>query len=246
MIGDQVDKFYAAVAGGIVMLLLTPAIHPLSKRLEALSRRIYKIKPVSIHVERDPSVIYAGFPRWVGSSVWLPELPDSAPDDPTDWNSWAQGLGGADAYLTVLKITITSRQIATVVVNPPKVRRDSLPIGTPPKGLVATSPVGGAEMDPRRIQINLEMGTAIWVNPDGRPIEARSVTLSSGDVEQFYVYVMAEIGRYSWHLELPVLIDGHREIIRITDGERPFITYGMDGFTEYLWHDDSWKARDSL
>ncbi|MFJ3756609.1 hypothetical protein [Streptomyces sp. NPDC090080] len=239
------DKFYAAVAGGFVMLFIAPMIHPLSKRIEAISRRIYGIQPVSIHVERNPSIIWAGFPRWIGASVWLPSIPGDAPDDPTDWYSWAQQLGGADAYVTVLKITIMSRDSSTVVVDPPKVRRERLPLGDPPKGLIATCPVGGAEMDPKRINVNLAMGTSMWVNPDGDPIKALSLALSPGDVEQFYLYAVADAGRFKWHLELPVLVDGKRAVIKIDDDAKSFMTYGIEGFNEYLWNGGNWKRREA-
>ncbi|MFB8379047.1 hypothetical protein [Streptomyces rubiginosohelvolus] len=238
------DKFYAAVAGGVVMLFLTPMIYPLSKRLEVLSRRIYRIKPVSVYVDRDTSIIWAGFPRWVGASVWLPDFPETAPEDPVDWHSWAVCQGGADAYVTVLKVTISSRELATVVVDPPKVRRETLWIGDPPKGVVATNPVGGAAIDPRRIQINLEMGSAMWINPHGEPIDALGVTLASGDVEQFYIYAVAEQGGYLWRLQLPILVDGKREVLTIDDGGKPFITYGMEGFEEKLWIGEKWLKRE--
>jgi hypothetical protein len=240
------DKFYAAVAGGFVMLFLTPVIHPLSKRLEALSRRIYRIKPVSVHVDRDTSIIWAGFPRWIGASVWLPDFPATAPEDPVDWYSWAANLGGADAYVTVLKVTVASRELTTVVVDPPKVRREMLWLGDPPRGVVATNPVGGAAVEPRRIQIDLEMGSATWVNPHGEPIEALGVTLPSGGVEQFYIYAVAEQGRYLWRLQLPLLIDGQREVMTIDDDGKPFITYGMEGFEERLWTGEEWLKRDDF
>ncbi|WP_208879633.1 hypothetical protein [Streptomyces sp. PBH53] len=240
------DKFYAAVAGGFVMLLLTPVIHPLAKRLELLSRSLYRIKPVSIHVERDPSIVWAGFPNWIGASVWLPELPDSAPSHPTDWYQWARQIGGCDAGMTVLKVTITSRELASVVVDPPKLRYEELAVGNPPKGVIATRPVGGAAIDPRRIQVNLGFGGAMWVNPHGEPIEALSVNLEAGETEQFYLFASAESGRYKWHLELPVLVDGKRKIVKIDDGGQPFITYGVEGFREFLWgEEEGWFDRES-
>ncbi|MFF0714679.1 hypothetical protein ACWEVM_27090 [Streptomyces bauhiniae] len=240
------DKLYAAVAGGFFILLITPIIRPLSNKIEVISQRIYGINPVSINVERDPSIIWAGFSNWIGASVWLPRLPDNAPDDPTDWYSWAQKLGGADAHVSVLKVTIVSRGVSTVVVNPPKVRAESLPISDPPKGLIATNPVGGAEIDPKRIHVNLPMGTAEWVNPDGDPIKALGMALSPGDVEQFHVYAVTQAGRYKWHLELPILIDGKREVIKIDDAGQEFLTYGMEGLGEYFWHDGVWKSRDAF
>ncbi|MFD3542577.1 hypothetical protein ACFWUQ_24235 [Streptomyces sp. NPDC058662] len=239
------DKFYAAVAGAFVMLFLTPMMHPLAKRLEAISRRIYKIKAVAIHIERDPSIIWSGYPNWVGASVWMPELPADAPDHPTDWYNWARPLGGSDARLTVLKVSITSRDTAAILVEPPKIRSLPLPIGDPPKGIVATYPVGGAELNPRRVQVDLEWGAATWVGPEGAPIRALNLSLAPGETEQFHIYAHAAAGRYQWRLELPLLVDGKRLTVRVEDDGEPFITYGSSGFSEYLWHDDQWVAREN-
>ncbi|MFJ6047510.1 hypothetical protein [Streptomyces sp. NPDC092307] len=173
------DKFYAAVAGAFVTLFLTPMVHPLAKRLEAISRRIYKIKPV------------------------------------------------------------------VVLVEPPKIRSLPLPIGDPPKGTVATCPVGGAELNPRRVQVDLERGAATWVNPEGDPIRALNLSPAPGETEQFHIYAHAAAGRYPWRLELPLLVDGKRLTVRVEDDGEPFVTYGSSGFSEYLWHDDQWVARES-
>lgn len=226
-----------------MILFLTPFIRPLSKRLEEFSRRLYGIKPISVHIERDPSIVWAGFPNWIGYSVWLPELPEKAPDHPLDWSAWAKSLGGTDASMTVLKVTITSRELSTVVIDPPRVRFEALPNGTPPKGIVATCRVGGAAVEPRRIQVNLGFGGAMWINADGEPIESVSVTLESGEVEQFYLFTTAEEGRYRWHLDLPIIVDGKRELIRIDDDGSPFVTYGLSGFDELLWDGEEWTAR---
>ncbi|MEU5320418.1 hypothetical protein AB0G67_27260 [Streptomyces sp. NPDC021056] len=245
--GNRLDKFYAAVAGGFVMLLLTPVIQPLAKRLEEISRRIYRVKPIHIHIERDPTIVWAGFPNWIGTSVWLPEHPNSSPPEhPTDWHAWARTLGGADANLTVLKITITSRELASVVVDTPKVRSEQLPLGDPPKGVIATQQTGGAAIDPRRIQVDLDMPYSMWVNPHGEPLEILSLNLSPGETEQFYLYASASVGRHKWHLELPILVDGKRQVIRIDDDGQPFMTYGTEGFENIFWQDGTWKVQDPI
>lgn len=239
------EKFYAAVAGAFVMLFLTAVIHPVSKRLEALSRRWYGVRAISVHVERDPSLVWAGFPNWIAASAWLPELPADAPQHPTDWSMWAKGIGGADAAMTCLKITVTCREMATVVVDPPKLRFEQLPLGEPPKGVVVTCRVGGAAVEPRRIQVDLGSGTTRWTGADGEHMPSLSLALDKGETEQFYLFSSAGAGRYKWHLELPILVDGRREVIRVDDDGAPFVTYGVDGFVEYLWVDDEWIRRDA-
>ncbi|MEV5486905.1 hypothetical protein AB0L47_02600 [Streptomyces bobili] len=228
-----------------MMLFLAAVIHPVSKRLEALSRRWYGVQAVSVHIERDPSIVWAGFPNWIAASAWLPELPAHAPQHPTDWSMWAKGIGGADAAMTCLKITVTCREMVTVVVDPPKLRFEHLPLGEPPKGVVVTCRVGGAAVEPRRIQVDLGFGTTRWVGADGEQMQSLSLALDKGETEQFYLFASASEGRHKWHLELPILVDGKREVIRIDDDGTPFVTYGTDGFTEYLRVDDEWIARDS-
>ncbi|MEV5092999.1 hypothetical protein ACWEQ5_31430 [Streptomyces griseoincarnatus] len=226
------------------MLFLTPLIHPLAKRIEMYSRRIYGINPISVHIERDPSIAWAGNPNWVGTAVWLPELPSGAPpENATDWHAWAKTLGGTDALVAFLRVTITCREPTSVVVNPPKVRRDILPVGNPPKGIISVSQTGGASLTPRRIEVNLDMEAAIWVNEDGRRVEALSLLLEPGDSEQFFIFIKATVGRQQWHLELPVIVDGKREVMRIDDDGRRFILHGGEGMDGHFWVDEKWEIR---
>ncbi|MFZ3595488.1 hypothetical protein [Streptomyces sp. BH104] len=238
------DRVLYLALGGVIMLFLTPLAHPLTKRLESLSRRMYGIKPISIHIERDTSIVWAGHPNWIGAFIWLPSLPSTTPPEhPTDWHSWAQRIGGTDASTTFLKVTITCRESASVVVSPPKIRRDSLPVGSPPKGVILVNPTGGASVTPRRIKIDLDMAYADWIDEDGAPLPTLSLALEAGETEQFYIFAHADVGRYEWHIELPVIVDGRREILRIDDDGKRFITHGTAGLTEYLWRDDQWTRR---
>lgn len=241
------EKVLYIIMGAVAMLLLTPIIHPLSKRLEITSRRFYGISPISVHVERDPAIVWAGFPNWIGAAIWLPELPaDPPPEDPTDWHAWARTAGGADASITYLKVTVTCRESTSVVIDPPKVRRDRLPVEDPPKGVVAICPVGGASITPQRIQINLDMASAHWVDQDGNPMSALSLQLEPGESEQFYIYGTADAQRFEWHIELPLIVDGKRQVKRIDDDGRRFMTHGADNHAEYLWHDGQWKDREAI
>ncbi|MGZ3117974.1 hypothetical protein [Streptomyces sp. H62] len=238
------ERVLYIVLGGFAMLLVTPFIHPLAKRIEILSRRLYRIDPISVHIERDPSIAWSGSPNWVGTAVWLPTLPDNAPpENATDWHTWAKSLGGIDASVAFLRVTITCREPASVVVNPPKVRRDILPVGNPPKGVIAVSPTGGASLTPRRIEVNLDMASAIWVKEDGTPEETLSLLLEPGESEQFLIFVQATVGRQQWHMELPLIIDGKKEVIRIDDDGKRFLIHGGEGMDEHFWVDEKWEAR---
>ncbi|MFI8216729.1 hypothetical protein [Streptomyces sp. NPDC085932] len=236
-----------AVTGALIMLIMTPLFHPLSRKLESISQRIYRIKPVSVHVEADPSVAWAGFPNWIASWVWLPGLPaGSPPEHPTDWHAWASSLGGCDAYVSVLKVTITSRISTTVVVDQPKLRVKEMPTELSRGGVIAANPVGGAALEPRRIEVCPETGTSMWIDEEGQSMGPLSLTLSPGEVEQFYIFTRVDSGFYKWRLDLPVLVDGRRMIVPISgDSDGWFRTCGLDGFEEHIYTDGSWRVADA-
>jgi len=243
-----VAELAIAVSGAMIMLIITPIFHPLSRRLESISQRIYRIKPVSVHVETDPSIAWAGFPNWIASWVWLPRLPDEPPPEhPTDWHAWAQRHGGCDAYTTAVKVTIASRVSTTVVVNQPKLRFESVPTEEWREGVVAVNPVGGAALEPRRIEVLPENGTTMWVDEGGQSIGPLSLTLSPGEVEEFYIFTRVGSGLYKWRLELPVLVDDKRTTVPISGpSEGWFKTCGREGFQEHMYTDGSWQVADSI
>ncbi|MER6715773.1 hypothetical protein [Streptomyces sp. NPDC000877] len=237
-----------AVTGAMIMLIITPIFHPLSRKLESISQRIYRIKPVSVHVETDPSIAWAGFPNWIAAWVWLPRLPDgSPPEHPTDWRNWALNLGGCDAYVTVLKVTITSRTTTTVVVDQPKLRFKKMPAELSRGGVIATNPVGGAALEPRRIEVRPEIGTSMWIDEEGQSIRPLGLTLSPGEVEQFYIFTRVDSGLYEWRLELPVLVDGKRTTVPISGPhEGWFRTCGLEDLKEHVYIDNSWQIVDAV
>ncbi|MFE7644970.1 hypothetical protein [Streptomyces phaeoluteigriseus] len=237
------NDLLTGAVGGLIALTVAAVFQPVMGRLQAVSRRVHRIRPVSVHVETDPSLVWAGFPNWVPAFVWLPERPTGTPPEhPTDWRAWALRRGGADASRTVLKVTVTARETASVVIDSPKLRHEVSPLPQPPPGVVACCPVGGAAVTPRRLQVDLGTGTTMWVEEDGSPLPPLSLTLSPGETEQFLIYVEATSGRCTWHLELPVLVDGKRLLIPVEDGGEPFVTYGLEGFVEHRWCDGAWEA----
>ncbi|MFF8387456.1 hypothetical protein ACF053_28010 [Streptomyces kanasensis] len=236
------DTLLISTVSVLLTLLVTAVFHPLASRLSTVSRRITRIKPLTVHVETDPSLVWAGFPNWVPAFVWLPDPPTGTPPEhPTDWYAWARARGGADAAQTVLKVTVTARELASVVIECPKLRHEFEPLDDPPAGCVACCPTGGAAVTPRRIQVDLGLGTTTWVDDGGSPIGPVTLTLSPGETEQFLVFVHAHSGRNEWHLELPVLVDGKRQMIPLRDKGERFVTYGPEGFDEYRWSDGGWE-----
>ncbi|MGW4345213.1 hypothetical protein ACWEL8_09055 [Streptomyces sp. NPDC004690] len=142
-------------------------------------------------------------------------------------------------------MTVTAREKTSVVIESPKVRQESQPIHEP-RGVIALHPVGGAAITPRRLQVDLGMGTTMWVDEDGSPIPPLSLSLSPGETEQFLIFVNPQPGRNQWHLELPVLLDGKRLLLPIKDKGKRFTTYGVDGFDMYRWYNGEWERQDQL
>lgn len=87
------------------------------------------------------------------------------------------------------------------------------------------------------------MASAIWVKEDGTPEEALSLLLEPGESEQFLIFVQATVGRQQWHMELPLIIDGKKEVIRIDDDGKRFLIHGGEGMDEHFWVDEKWEAR---
>ncbi|MFW6694309.1 hypothetical protein [Streptomyces sp. MAR4 CNX-425] len=142
-------------------------------------------------------------------------------------------------------MTVTARESASVVIDCPKLRHSSEPLEEPPRGIVACCPAGGAAVTPRRLQVDLGSGTTTWVEEDGSPIPPLTLLLAPGETEQFLIFVRAHSGRTEWHLELPVLVNGKRQLIPVTDGGKRFITYGREGYDEYRWSDGGWEQHAS-
>lgn len=102
-------------------------------------------------------------------------------------------------------------------------------------------------MSPRRIEINLEVPCAQWVDVDSEPIEPLSLLLGPGETEQFHIFVEAQSGRHEWRLEIPVLVDGKRMTVPVRDTKQlDFVTCGPEGLEEYWWTDDGWIRNSSF
>ncbi|MFJ3159321.1 LIM domain-containing protein [Streptomyces kanasensis] len=95
-----------------------------------------------------------------------------------------------------LTATVTAWETATVVVDPPTVRVEWLPVGRPPGGVVATCPVGGAAIEPLRIPVDPDNALSRWAEERRT---ALSVGPSPGEPAQFHVFATTSGGRYAWH-----------------------------------------------
>jgi hypothetical protein len=234
------------LTGCFITLIVTSFLYPVASRIEQFSRRFWHIRPCDIDVEDDPSIIWAGRPPWVGATVWLPSTPGKPPEICTDWHAWAQENEGADVGLSILEVTIQARKGVSLLVKGVKVRQRTPSEPEQIGGYIYTCPVGGAAIAPRRIEIDLNWpgggGVVSWRDQSGNHIDPLQVTLSSGEVEQFQIWVKAERGRHDWWLELVVLVDGRREIIPIPDKGKHFTTIGPSGMPKLAWREDHWDS----
>jgi hypothetical protein len=105
------ELLVGAVVGAVVGVAVSALFHPIAERLERLSRRLWRVRPLFVHVEADRRIIWAGSPPWIPAAVWLPEMPqEPPPDDANDWSGWARRLGGHDADITMIEVTLQARK----------------------------------------------------------------------------------------------------------------------------------------
>ncbi len=201
----------------------------LGRGVRALERRQARRDPLVVHVETDPSVIWAGIPPWIGAGFLVPPEADvsSPPGHCPEWRNWARSLGGVDEALTQLRITLTGRKDLLVVVDGLRVRVHARK-AVPPWRLI-TCGVGGADVTLRRAEVQLtgfDPPTFSWLDEGGEVIAAPTFSLSGSEAEMLHIWAYAEDEWVEWTGELLVLVDGHRQVIEVNDGGHPFVTAG--------------------
>jgi len=92
----------------------------LGRGVRSLDRRRAQRDPLVVHVEKDPSIIWAGAPPWVGATFLIPadaDLSDPPPAHCPDWGAWAHAHGGVDSTQTEVRVTLTAKESLLVVVD---------------------------------------------------------------------------------------------------------------------------------
>jgi hypothetical protein len=218
----------------------------LARGVRNLDRRRARGDPLIVHVETDPSVIWAGMPPWIGAGFLVPPDADvsSPPVHCPEWRTWVQARGGVDEASTQLRVTLTARTDLLVVVDGLRVRVwKRQPV--PPWRAISCA-VGGADISPRRAEIQLsgfDPPTFSWYDPDD-PIQAPTFSLSASEAEMLHVWAHVADEWVEWTAELLVLVEGHRRTVEISDKGRPFVTSGAAGAaSRHIWASggDRWE-----
>jgi len=66
--------------------------------------------------------------------------------------------------------------------------------------------------------------TFSWIDEGGDVIGAPTFSLSGSEVEMLHIWAYVEDEWVEWTAELLVLVDGHRQVIEISEGGQPFVT----------------------
>lgn len=233
--------------GLVCGMLLTAFFGPLRRRIERAGRVAWDEPPVDVHVEADQAIIWAGMPQWIiFSHYFTGGLPiEPPPVERQESGAWASRHGGVDLGLTMLQLTVTTRADVTVVIQTPLITSSSTPL---PPGVGAIISTGGADINPRRYDIALGMGSPLVTFNDpevrhGHRAPAPSWKLAAGDVEQLHLWVTADDDQmHEWSLQIPLLIDGRR-VLHDVNGGIPFVTAGRTGVAEQrLWDGHEWVS----
>lgn len=130
----------------------------------------------------------------------------------------------------MLQVTIQARAAASVVIEDVLVRSKRRDRPTLAGALFPAA--GGADLNPRRLDVDLDAWDPPIVEfrlaPSSQPGPAPALFLGAGDVERFHIWVRASRGWNEWYLELPLLVDGRRQVERIGSPEKPMTIVGWE------------------
>jgi hypothetical protein len=226
---DLVISFFTGLIGGVA---IQAYLRPLSARIERLSRRRWA-DPLIVSVERDPSIIWSGEPDWVPFSVYIDDptrLPAAMPGGRQEWMQAARSINAVDAFSTQLKVTLQARTEAAVVVE--RVRVVSHKQAPVNQGMILTRATGGADLEPRRFEIELDWGPEpliTWLHGGPEARKPPGLKMSAGDVERFHIWAKTSYDSeqavwHEWTIALDLLVEGVKTERTISDNGQPFVT----------------------
>lgn len=234
----EIGTFVLGLASGFAVAFL----EPVNRWMGRAGRRVSNDRGLQVHVEDDPAVIWAGMPDWIGFHYFFPgQVPDEPPPaSPRDWRKWAYERGGYDLRQSTVRLTLIGTAPVTVVIETPIVSVSQADL---PRGDRVVHPVGGAEVQPRAFDVDLdtfgpENPLVRLVDNGGEPLSGpMSWSITHNEVEQILMQVRSQApALYHWTARIPVIIDGTRQYLHVDNGGDPFVFAGGEL--------DSWKAWD--
>lgn len=210
-----------------------------------LFRRMFPPRPLEIHIETDPALIFAGAMNWVPSAWVLPsaQSPEEVGAPPTDvcrdWRRWMKPRGAYDGWWTEIQITLVGASDSTVVVDGIRARVEQR---HDPVGIALTCPVGGADITVRGIALDLDVegGLVTYEDDGGEPARAFAFSLRRGEVERFHIRARSS-DQVLWKAELLLIVNGKRQTVTVDDDGALFRTSSVEKLTTWAWTQGKWS-----
>lgn len=215
-------------------------------------RLIAQRPDVQIHVEADPEIIYANAPNWITFPQFVPipgsNLPPPRPGSALGMTAWAAALGGVPAYKQDLQVTLMAWADQDVVVDTLRVKATEHVL---PTGVVAISPVGGADWETKRLRVDLSTfaSTVTPIEAGGQEAEPFSFTLKAGERARFHLLVQPSrtmpesVDAYAWTATLDLLVGNKRRSVPVDNRGKPFILANRNRRPEMWWSGTEWKTQ---
>jgi hypothetical protein len=210
-----------------------------------VTRRAQGRTGVLVHLETDSAIFESGEPPWIGYSFVFPhgisELGPPPPGNCPEWWAWARANQGVDAEKTKVRLTIIGDSETTVIIEALRiavVRRTE-----PVDGALVVCPVGGADLTPRHIAVELDSfaeAVTTYYDAGGDPTGRFSFALARGEAEVFNIEAAAGRSYTEWVGELYLLVDRRRQIVHISDQGEPFRTTASSHLEPLTWTGDKW------
>ncbi len=226
-------------------LALTTAVTVLvtwltTQGLAVLERQRDLEDAVTISVQTNPQQVapFSG----EGVSVVMPPQTKVAPDPGegcNDFHPTLTGAGGADADQTRLQVVVQGSATAAVLLS--NLRAVVTKREQPLTGTVASCPsAGAAQIHSVRIDLDAQNAVAKLESSN----DHFGFTIAEGETETFLVTAETQGCFCEWHLELEMVVAGHRQYREVWNGTQPFRTSASSDSTKLVEWDwsGSWSV----
>jgi hypothetical protein len=167
---------------------------------------------------------------------------DTPPDGPRrgeEWWEWALRNSAEDVYSSHVLLLLQATLDRTIVIRPPQITDFHSAVHS---GLICgPEGKGGNGLLVRRFYVDLDEDRPKVRYFDDQNEQQKSATfrMSKGESVGILVIAATRRGRHEWHLDLPIVIDGHKLLLKADDHGAPFVTVGPDKVDAVLWDSDA-------